>query len=321
MSVAEYIMSESTDREPSASFGDSDQRSEEMHSTIEAWIDDLVDQVDEAQASEAFQEWLDVQSRFHDYSYRNTLLITLQCPEATKVAGYRTWQEEFDRHVQAGESAIWIWAPIISKQCPECGNAPSYHEGSDCDYDETPPEEWEQGLVGFQPASVFDVSQTDGEPLPDLDTAATGDAGDLVDVLEDAATTLDVAVRVVDGNEWLHGKAEGICKPRGADERPLVEVRDRENEADLAVTLVHELAHALLHGAISDPLARSEQELEVEAVAYIVGRHCGLDTSNSSFYLAAWAGDDPEAIRDRLGRISQTAQQLIDVVGSTKGED
>ncbi|GGL39781.1 hypothetical protein GCM10009037_24450 [Halarchaeum grantii] len=287
-----------------------------MTETIEAWVEDLITHVEEARGSEAFQEWLDVQSRFHDYSYRNTLLITLQCPEATKVAGYRAWQEEFDRYVQEGESAIWIWAPIITKQCPECENSPNYHERSDCEYDETPPEEWSEGLVGFRPASVFDVSQTEGEPLPELETAATGDAGDLVAVLEDAASELDVEVRIVDADEWIHGQAEGICKPRQSDESPLVEVRGRANEADLAVTLVHELAHALLHGAISDPLARSEQELEAEAVAYIVGRHCDLDTSNSSFYLAAWAGDDPEAIRERFGRISRTAQQLIDVVDS-----
>jgi len=98
-------------------------------------IDDLVAGVDDAQASAEFQEWLDVQSRFHEYSYRNTLLIKRQYPDATKVAGYRTWQEEFDRHVQEGESAIWIWAPIITKQCPECENSPSFHEDSDCDYD------------------------------------------------------------------------------------------------------------------------------------------------------------------------------------------
>ncbi|WP_188884300.1 ImmA/IrrE family metallo-endopeptidase [Halarchaeum grantii] len=307
-------MSGSTDRESSASFGDSDQRSEEMHRTIEAWVDDLVDHVDEAQASETFQEWLDIQSRFHDYSYRNTLLITLQCPEATKVAGYQAWQEEFDRHVQEGESAIWIWAPIIAKQCPECGKSPSYHEQSDCEYDETPPEEWDRGLVGFRPASVFDVSQTEGEPLPELKTAATGDAGNLVSTLEDAANDFNVDVEIVGSEEWIHGQAEGICKPRRSDERPLVVVRDRENEADLAVTLVHELAHALLHGAISDPLARDAQELEAESVAYIVGRYCGLDTSNSSFYLAAWAGDDPDMIRERLGRISRTAQHLIDAI-------
>jgi len=101
----------------SVSFEETDTRDDEMNSTIEQWIDELVAGVDDAQASEEFQEWLDVQSRFHDYSYRNTLLIKRQYPEASRVAGYRTWQEEFDRHVTEGESAIWIWAPIITKQC------------------------------------------------------------------------------------------------------------------------------------------------------------------------------------------------------------
>jgi len=91
-----------------------------------------------------------------------------------KIAGYNTWRNEFDRHVQEGEDAIWIWAPIITKQCPECENSQSYHEQSDCEYDETPPDEWSNGLVGFKPTSVFDVSQTEGEPLPELETEATG---------------------------------------------------------------------------------------------------------------------------------------------------
>ena len=81
----------STTRDPSVSFEGTDTRSDEMHSTIEQWIDDLVAGVDDAQVSAEFQEWLDVQSRFHDYSYRNTLLIKRQCPEATRVAGYQTW--------------------------------------------------------------------------------------------------------------------------------------------------------------------------------------------------------------------------------------
>jgi len=76
-----------TTSDPSASFGETDTRNAEMHSTIENWIDDLVADVDEAKASEEFQEWLDIQSQFHDYSHRNTLLITLQCPQATKIAG------------------------------------------------------------------------------------------------------------------------------------------------------------------------------------------------------------------------------------------
>ena len=153
----------STISDSSVSVTQTGTRSDEMHSTIEHWVDDLVASVGDAQASEEFQERLDVQSRFHDYSYRNTLLIKRQCPEATRVAGYRTWQEEFDRHVQKGESAIWIWAPIIMAQCPECENSPSYHEEGDCESDKTPPEEWSEGLVGFKFTLVFDIVQTEGK--------------------------------------------------------------------------------------------------------------------------------------------------------------
>ena len=122
-------------------FDDSETRNDEMHSTIDEWLDDLATLTDEARANQQFQNWLNVQSRFHDYSHRNTLLIHLQRPEATRVAGYNTWQSEFDRHVQEGEDAIWIWAPIITTRCPECHNSPSYHDRSDCTYDETTPEE------------------------------------------------------------------------------------------------------------------------------------------------------------------------------------
>lgn len=302
-----------TTSDSSVSFDETDTRHDEMHSTIEAWIDDLVDHVDDAQASEEFQEWLDVQSRFHDYSHRNTLLINLQCPDATKVAGYNTWRNEFDRHVQEGESAIWIWAPIITTQCPECENSPSYHEQSDCEYDETPTEEWSKGLVGFKPTAVFDVSQTEGEPLPELETEATGDADDLVPALEGAAADIDVTVRIVDADEWEHGDAKGVCKYRSKrDLQPIVEAKARSNQADLAVTLIHEYAHALLHADVTDETERSKREVEAEAVAYIVGRYFELDTSGSAFYLAAWQDDDAEVIQDRLGRIGSTAEKLIE---------
>ncbi|NHN47989.1 ImmA/IrrE family metallo-endopeptidase [Halostella sp. JP-L12] len=306
-----------TSDDTTVSFGESKTRSDEMHSTIEAWIDDLVDLVDEAAASQQFQEWLDVQSRFHDYSYRNTLLIKLQRPDATRVAGYRTWQEEFGRHVKEGESAIWIWAPIITEQCPECGNSLSYHDDGDCEYDETPPEEWSDGVVGFKPIPVFDVSQTDGVPLPDLDTEAAGDGTELVPALLDVADELGVDVRVVPASDWSHGDAEGVCRQdHSPGDRPLVEAKDRENRADLAATLIHEYAHAVLHvGAdIVDETARSKREVEAEAVAYVVGRYFDLDTSGSAFYLAAWQDDDTETLMDRLGRISRTASEIIEVV-------
>jgi hypothetical protein len=302
-----------TTSDSSVSFDQTDTRSDEMNSTIEQWIDDLVAGVDDAQASEEFQDWLDVQSRFHDYSYRNTLLIKQQCPEATRVAGYRSWQAEFDRQVQEGEQAIWIWAPLIAKRCPECGNAPSYHANIECDYDETPADEWSKGLVGFRPASVFDVSQTEGEPLPKLETAATGDADDLVPTLLDAATKLGVTVRIVSETEWSHGDAKGVCEKLSLyDAQPLVEVLDRPNPAGVAGTLIHEYAHALLHFDVDDTTERSKREIEAEAVAYVVGRYCGLDTSRSAFYLAAWESDDPEVVRERLGRISRTAEEIIE---------
>ena len=304
-----------TTSDPSVSFEETDTRHDEMHSTIESWIDDLVDHVDDAQASEEFQEWLDVQSRFHDYSHRNTLLINLQCPAATKVAGYNTWRNDFGRHVQEGEQAIWIWAPIITKQCPECENSPSYHEKSDCEYNETSPDEWSKGLVGFKPTAVFDVSQTEGEPLPELESEATGDADDLVPTLTDVAADLDVTVRIVDPADWKHGDAKGVCKYRSKlDLQPVVEAKARANQADLAVTLIHEYAHALLHADVTDETERSKREVEAEAVAYIVGRYFGLDTSGSAFYLAAWQDDDADAIQDRLGRIGSTAEELIETV-------
>jgi len=162
---------------------------------------------------------------------------------------------------------------------------------------------------------VFDVSQTEGEPLPDLDTQATGDAGDLVERLTAAADELGVTVRIVPAEEWTHGEAKGICEQLSLiDMQPRVEVRDRENDADLARTLVHEYAHALLHFDVDDDTERSKREVEAGAVAYVVGRYCGLDTSGSAFYLVAWESDDPEVVRERHGRISRMAEELTDVL-------
>ncbi|MBX0305759.1 ArdC-like ssDNA-binding domain-containing protein [Haloarcula salinisoli] len=311
--------SETPDQEHSTttthSFDDSDTRADEMREQLEAWVEDLAKLTDEAQASKQFQQWLDVQSKFHDYSARNTLLIKLQCPEATKVAGYNTWKDEFDRQVQAGEEAIWIWAPIITDKCPECGNSPSYHERTDCEFDETEPEEWSRGLVGFRPTSVFDISQTEGEPLPELETEAYGQTDGLVEALLEVTDVIGVDARIVPPGEWTHGSASGVCERRSpTTTKPVVEVVDRENRADLASTLIHEFAHALLHFDCDDEKERSRREVEAEAVAYIVSRHFGLDADNAAFYLAAWDGDAPETVRDRLDRISKTAAEVIDAV-------
>lgn len=304
----------STTDESAVSFADSDTRHDEMHSTITEWVDDLVDAVDDAQTSDEFQAWLDVQSQFHDYSYRNTLLIKQQCPDATRVAGYRTWQKEFDRHVKEGESAIWIWVPIIAKQCPECENSPNYHKNTDCGYDETPPEEWSKGLVGFRPAPVFDISQTEGEDLPSLDTGAEGDADNLLPTVLNAADDVGVEVELVPDEEWRYGDAKGVCRESPDFESPAVEVSRRDSDAAMVSTLVHEYAHALLHVGVDDDTERSKREVEAEAVAYVVGRHFGLDMAGSAFYLATWERDDADVIRERLERISRTSQTLIEYI-------
>ncbi|KTG10552.1 hypothetical protein AUR64_07710 [Haloprofundus marisrubri] len=293
-------------------FDESETRTDQMQAAIDEWIQELTTLVDEAKTTAEFQTWLDVQSQFHNYSYRNTLLIRQQCPHATKVAGYRTWQTEFDRHVTEGEQAIWIWAPIITNKCPKCGNSPSYHANTDCEYDKRPPEEWNRGVVGFRPVPVFDVSQTEGEQLPGLDTDARGDASDLLPALLVIAPKYDADVSIIPPAEWKHGEANGICKYRESSLYQKIEVKQKPDDAAVAGTLIHELAHAILHDSALDETERAKREVEAEGTAYIVGQHFNLDMSRSALYLAAWEGDDPEAVADRLHRISDTAGEFID---------
>lgn len=291
-----------------ADFGEKETRKDDMQESIEEFVEDLIDEANSASESETLKRFLDAHSAFHDYSYRNTLLIQMQCPHATRVAGYRTWQDEFNRQVQKGEEAIFIWQPVIAKQCPECGNAPNYHDSAGCEYDETAPEEWSEGVVTFRTTSVFDVSQTEGEPLPELPTDAEGEADELLDAMLTAADDLVSDVKIIAADEWGRGTAKGVCH---TDEQT-IEVKDRTNAA-VAGTLAHELAHALLHqGNGTDD--EQERELEAEAVAYVVGRHFGLDMSGSGFYMAAWKNDDAEEIRAHLNRIATTSSTIIDAI-------
>ncbi|KAB1198179.1 MULTISPECIES: ImmA/IrrE family metallo-endopeptidase [Haloferax] len=308
---------ESTHRE--TSFSDRTTRDDEMHLVVDEWLADLTNDTELARESKVFKDWLDVQSRFHDYSARNSLLIALQCPNATRVAGYRTWQKEFKRQVSKGESAIWIWAPITAKACPVCGETKSRHD-KDCSSDGVPYEEWTTQLLSFKPVPVFDISQTEGESLPELDTEARGDAGDLVDRLCSAADSLALDVNLVHPSDWTHGAARGVCEfpERG---QPRIEVERRSNEADMATTLIHEFAHGLLHADRSNLPERAKREVEAEAVAYLVGRYVNLDVDNSAFYLAAWVGEDTDSVFERLNRIRSVAQSICDATIGVASND
>jgi hypothetical protein len=286
---------------------DRERRDDLLQETIDSWIEELERDVEEATESEQFAEWLGVQSQFHDYSFRNSILIRRQCPDATRVASYRAWQE-LDRQVQSGEQAIWIRAPIRARVCPSCGGSVQRH--GDCD-EETPSDEWLQKVVGFRSVSVFDISQTEGEPLPELRREAHGQAEWLVEALHQAAEDLDIPVRVIDEPEWPHGSAWGVYGT--ADDR--IDLRNRENTADLARTFLHELAHARLHPEMPvDSAQAAAFELDAEATAAIVGRHFGLDTSGSKWYLSAWGHDEDISVAGRCEEIAVTARELIEQV-------
>ena len=305
-------------------FEDKESRADQMEAEMEAMINDLIAAADEARESDVFQQWLDAQAAFHGYSERNAMLIKMQMPEATRVAGYRTWENEFDRHVKEGESALWIWRPntVTSHKCPQCGNAPSYHEWAEdlaCDragtdpetWDIAPTEEWERGeiLCGFSPAPVFDVSQTEGEPLPELPTDAEGDAGELFKPTIAAGESLGYNVEAIPASEWDRPE-DGFCR---YDDPATIRAKVETQAAAVSI-LIHEIAHAELHSPSIDGQEQRARELEAEAVAYVVSRKLGLDASGSAFYVAAWADDDPEAIEERLDRITSTAGDIIDAI-------
>jgi hypothetical protein len=287
---------------------DREQRDDLLQETIDCWIEELERDVKEATASEQFAEWLDVQAQFHDYSFRNSILIRRQYPEATRVAGYRAWQD-LDRQVQSGEQAIWIRAPIRTRVCPSCGDSVQRH--GDCD-EEMPTEEWPQTVVGFRSVAVFDISQTEGEPLPELEREAHGEADWLLEILHQIADDWGIQVRLIHELEWSHGSAWGVYGT--ADAR--IDLRNRENTADLVRTFLHELAHARLHPEMPiDSKQAAAFELDAEATAAIVGRHFRLDTSGSKWYLSAWGHDEDVSVADRCRQIAHTARELIEQIG------
>lgn len=311
--LTETIQTEQTgDVRDTVDLSDKSTRSDDMAEVLGEWIADLQDATEAAQESEKFREWLDTMAQFHDYSARNALLIQLQKPDATHVASMSTWND-LDRSIKSGSDAIWIRCPIITDKCPECGNAPSYHDRVSCDnHEEGHPDEWDEGVVGFRPGMVFDVSQTEGEPLPespeyDAEATAAGQGESTLSALKDAARELGIPVKVISPDEWDRN-ATAIC--RTGEDPPVVEIQGRDPAA-AAGDLAHELAHGLLHDGADTP-EKHEKEIEAEAVAYVVGRYFGLDTSNSRFYLAGWAGEDTDEISARLRTISNTAETIIE---------
>jgi len=249
-------------------------------------LDTLTEGIERLTTSATWRAHLDVQGRFHHYSFSNSLLIGAQDPGASRVAGFATWKR-LGRSVRKGERAIWILAPVTGRRTR-----------SD-DGEERRP------VVGFRPVPVFDVAQTEGDPLPEVCRVLQGDDPEAWFArLVGCAGSLGYSVVSTE----LPGATNGDC----AFARRRIRVECRNERAQQVKTLAHELAHALLHEGTDDrPLA----ELEAESTAYVVCRTFGLDTGEYSFgYVACWAGGGPEAvarIKASGGRIQQAASVIL----------
>ncbi len=260
--------------------------------TIDGSLDVLAKAVDEVRASDMFRAYLDVQARFHRYSWRNSMLILSQCPNASQVAGYRAWQK-MKRQVRKGERGIRILAPCPYKREVEAPNGET---------------DTVAGMF-FRCVSVFDVKQTDGVALSTMDVPTVADASDalLADLVR-VAESRKIAVTFGP----IDGGAYGVSK-HGA-----ISVDDTHTTGQQAKTLAHELAHEALHWDIKGTFTRQLAELEAESVAYVVCRHFGLDSEvRSSRYIALWGGDS-KSLKESLQRIAETARDIIDDVESAE---
>lgn len=228
------------------------------------------------QDSDAFKNWMNFRSRFHKYSLWNTLMIAVQCPHATYVAGYGDWQKKHKRQVQKGEKSMIILAPV---------KKPFYLED-----EQTGKKKKVMRVVGYRGARVFDVSQTEGEPLPDPPALAalTGDShGHLLPILVAHAEELGYSVEFGP----IPGGTQGYCHYA----KKLIAVDDTHAINAQVRVLVHELIHA--HGASSKVFGRKLAETVTDSAAYVACRSLGLDVLEVvSEYLAGWSDRDTRAL-------------------------
>ncbi len=276
-----------------------DMTREERKELAQAKAQAAIDRIGDVWSSESWARWLDTLAKFHDYSLNNTMLIAMQMPEATRVASYRSWQRDFDRHVRKGERGIEVLVPMVVKSKPGDAEAPR-------DDEETPER---RRLVGFKVGHVFDVSQTEGEPLPAIAERVSSDVDRYDEVMDAICAVSAYPVEVVDG---LPPETNGLFSRMG-----YIAIRAGMPQGQTVKTALHELAHSVLH---DDPEAepdRAMREVQAESVAYAVSAALGLDTSGYSFgYVASWAvGKTDEEMRRCMQVVRGAAKGIIDRMG------
>ena len=283
----------------------------EITDRLEQGITELFD-------SERYKEYLRVMSKFHNYSFNNTLLIAMQKPDASLIAGFSAWKNNFGRNVMKGQKGIKILAPSpfkikkeLEKIDPQTGKAFIGKDGKPVT------EEKEITIPAFKVVSVFDVSQTEGKEIPDIAVnMLTGDVEHYKDVFAALEKTSPVPV----GFEKIEGGAHGYYHLE--DKR--IALDEGMSELQTLKTLIHEIAHAKLHDIdLNAPLEdlenrpdRRTREVQAESIAYTVCQHYGLDTSDYSFgYVAGWsAGRDLAELKSSLETIRSTAAEIINSI-------
>lgn len=290
-----------------------DERTEKQK--VQEITDKLEEGLKELFESEKYKTYLSTMSKFHNYSFNNTLLIAMQKPEATLVAGYKAWQKNFERHVNKGEKAIRILAPAPYKIKEERDKLDPVTGEMMFDENGMPQrEQVEVTIPAFRAVSVFDVSQTDGKPIPELEAQ---ELLSTVEGYEDFVQALMNVAPVPIGFEDIPGDSKGYFHT----EEKRIAVQENMSESQTLKTMVHEVAHSMLHNKeinrddlMEAPAKdRNTKEVEAESVAYTVCQHFGIDTSDYSFgYIAGWSsGKDMKELKSSLDTIRKTASELI----------
>ena len=283
----------------------------EITDRLEQGITELFD-------SERYKEYLRVMSKFHNYSFNNTLLIAMQKPDASLIAGFSAWKNNFGRNVMKGQKGIKILAPSPFKIKKEMEKIDPQTQKVIIGKDGKPvTEEKEITIPAFKVVSVFDVSQTEGREIPNIAVnMLTGDVEHYKDVFAALEKTSPVPV----GFEKIEGGAHGYYHLE--DKR--IALDEGMSELQTLKTLIHEIAHAKLHDIdLNAPLEdlenrpdRRTREVQAESIAYTVCQHYGLDTSDYSFgYVAGWsAGRELAELKSSLETIRSTAAEIINSI-------
>ncbi len=270
--------------------------------------------------SDRYRNYLSTMSRFHHYSLNNVMLIHAQRPDATLVAGYNRWKNSFGRHVQKGERGIRILAPTPYKiKVDKEKLDPDTHLPM-LDSDGNPiTEEKEITIPMYKVVRVFDISQTEGKPLPQLSFDLTGDVAQYEVFLEALRRTSTVPIEM----EPMEKSMDGYF----SQTRQAIFIREGMSQVQTVSAIVHEMAHSRLHNyekmteladdgeTVLAPAekGRNTEEVEAESVSYAVCQYFGIETKDNSFgYIASWSkGKELKELRASLETINKTSSELI----------